>query len=155
MYIFNTLNDALIWSTEILRARTNPQTLDVYQRLKDLNDGMGFIDQRFDPTSENALHHALDIQNIIEKTLSADHYKLLKFKYWGDYATPARLHQARQLQEKCRREGRRVRLSWRYSNRQLATLWQVSSPTIAKRLDAIYTQLHPILQAKEIVKKQP
>lgn len=60
---------------------------------------------------------------------------LLRFKYMGDYSSKSRLHEARKLQERFRMQGKRIKLSYTYSYRQLGKLTGKCHKTIKRRVD--------------------
>lgn len=83
--------------------------------------------------------------------LEGDQQQLLKLRYWGDYADDARLQAAQQHQERLRRKGMRVRLSYRYTYRQLAFLLNKHHKTIGRYVTQAEQKLSALLENKRLI----
>lgn len=81
----------------------------------------------------------------------AEASKLLQAWAWGDWADDARLRAALAMQEKARREGLRVRLSYRYSAQQLGIILGCNKVQAWRKLNAALKGLEKTLVMQQIV----
>ena len=148
---FENLSHLLTWTTETLRAQADPHVASVYKILKESRDGIPHPFKVKNPSySPHIDKHilALDLDRLTEHHLTKEEYQLIRLYYWGDYTTPLHLKRARLLQEKHRLEGKRVRLNWRYSFRQIATLRNISTPTVSKRINRAHQKLEEVFRGQ-------
>ncbi|MCA3243793.1 MAG: hypothetical protein INF43_00620, partial [Alphaproteobacteria bacterium] len=166
---FGSAGEALLWATEVLRRRRLPRNSGTLAErvalapaqqqeaaLAALNLGQeasqvaAHWGQRFRPNlphdAAGRLSLALQIEQALQQ-LPAAPQQLLRLWAWGDWTDEARLNAALAHQEKLRRQGIRVRLSYRYSAAQLALLAGVSKATLWRRLHAALGLLEgPLVQ---------
>ncbi len=170
---FESAQDALHWAVEVLRRRrlprhsgtlTNRVALSARQKMATDLARLNLAAEatqvaatwggRFQPhlphDAAGRLSLALQIEQSMA-TLPPEAARLLKLWAWGDWADEARLHAAQVHQEKLRQQGVRVRLSYRYSLEQLATLAGLSKATIWRQLQAALKLLQQGLEQQEIV----
>lgn len=133
---FDTAQQALTFATEILRIKQFPKITQSYQN----GCPPPVVAAGGEPTGDTAYALALSVYQCLHR-LEEEFREILQLHAWGDYVTPARFKGAEAIQEKARQEGKRVRLSHRYSHRQLATILDVSKSTAARRLDKAYMAL--------------
>lgn len=166
---FGSAGEALLWATEVLRRRRLPRNsgtlaervalapaqqqeaalaaLNLAQEASQVAAQWG---GRFHPNlphdAAGRLALALQVENALQQ-LPAEPQQLLRLWAWGDWAEEARLQAALAHQEKLRRQGLRVRLSYRYSVAQLALLAGVSKTTLWRRLHGALALLEQALAA--------
>jgi hypothetical protein len=139
-FYFATALQALYWSTEVLRQRRFPKLSALY---KEVLMGYGaenrsciqdwYGESKNTPQDpEDRIRLALRVQDLLSH-LDSDLAYVLKLRAWGDYINDTILSRALQHQETLRQKGTRVRLSYRYSLRQVGTLMEVDHKTVAKR----------------------
>lgn len=171
--LFTSAGEALLWATEVLRRRRLPTnsghladrvalspTQQAAAQLMRLNLAQeasqvaAHWGQRFRPhlphDAAGRLALALQVQQAL-KTLPTEPCQLLTLWAWGDWANEPRLQAALAHQEKLRRQGIRVRLSYRYSVAQLALLAGESKDTLWRRLQAALALLEQTLAASGTV----
>ncbi len=135
--IFRDVDHALRWATEVQRKRRFASIAGFYREATP--DQQQAI-QRFaghqshlptDRTEQVLL--AQDVYQACQK-LPAEDKKLLMAYYWGDYVDAATYQKANTMQEAERRKGKRMRLSWCYSFRQVGVWAQLDDKYVARHL---------------------
>lgn len=162
MGYFQDAHHALTWATEVLRQSRFPQISKFYHEISS--------DRRHLDTTEIAHVFTPDDPLPTEKSdrlalaysiyrcvsnLDEQQQKLLKMKYWGDYYDDKVLFRAQKTQETLRQRGMRVRLNYRYSLRQLATMMGKSHNTVSARVGESLRGLERQLQDLDIVVQTP
>lgn len=161
---FSTAGEAWLWATEVLRRRRLPSNSPMWRdsapaprgwKESEKQEKLAAINLMAEATqvadmwgkrwraglphdAEGRQSLALQIQLAADavKAANPDAARLLHLWAWGDWAEESRLRAALTIQEKARREGIRVRLSYRYSSTQLAALLGVSKATAWRTLHA-------------------
>jgi hypothetical protein len=172
---FTTAGEAWLWATEVLRRRRLPSTSPMWRDSAPAPRGW----KKEEPSPLNLMAEAtqvaenwgkrwraglphdaegrqslaLQIQLAADavRTTNAEAAHILTLWAWGDWADEARLRGALAVQEKARREGMRVRLSYRYSSAQLASLLGLSKTAAWRKLHAALAMLEKELQAHRLV----
>jgi hypothetical protein len=158
-YVFEDAHHALIWATEVLRARRFPKIATFYREAW-LGEYGAAVKQWCGchedlPTdAEDRLALALDIYRLMGEALSIQQQHLVVLYYWGDFADEATYRQAQVFQERMRRQGTHVRLSYRYSFRQLGGRLDIAHKTAAKRLRQAQQALQRALELEGMVVKK-
>ena len=172
---FDTAAQAWAWATEVLRRKRLPisspawrgnVSLTAAQRMTMLAEEAkqrSFISseeeartwhasfkQKLPHTSAERYALAQRIQAAV-KALPAAHSCVLIHWAWGDWADDARLRAALAVQEKARREGKRVRLSYQYSAQQLGYVLGCSKVQAWRRLNTAMKMLTCKLQTMGVV----
>jgi len=137
---------ALIWATEVLRAKRFPSIPSVYAN----TPKPAIVAAGGSPEGDDAYAQALSIYQCLYK-LDTEAQEILQLHVWGDYATPPRLHAALKLQEQWRQQGKRVRLSYRYSHRQLGTILGCSKSSAWRKLNTALKALASNLLAERLI----
>jgi len=153
MPLFDSVRCALSWSTEVLRRRRHPHSSRWQQ--ESLSEQ---INQEFSPSHGHDLPShpqdryflAQDIQNLLNM-LTKDEQSLISRRYWGDYHHPQVLASAQAIQENARRTGKRVRLRYIYTTRQLAQQDSTSERTIRRRLKKAEETLARVMVSKGLL----
>ena len=144
-FSFNSI--CIFWGAEVLRNRRFASISSFYKEAQ--SDSVCRTRQNNLPNDpEECVLLAVEIWGLARKHLSEGEYSLLYFRHWGDYATEGRLRRALQLQEKLRNEGKRLRLSYTYSYRQLGTIFKIDHKTVKRHLDKSYENLAKNLEEK-------
>lgn len=143
--MFTDAESALLWATEIMRLRRWPKLSSIYNESVPDNvreavaDAEGERDRVAEAWQGEPLS-GFDKYSMAQKVykalaaLAADEQRLLMLYAWGDYADEARLRAALAIQAQMRAEGKRVRLNYRYSYRQLGAIYAVDPKTVARRV---------------------
>ncbi len=158
-YAFDTVKHALSWSTEILRRRRFPKLTKMYQEIvlkvgspkarSSLQSWYG--EHGFLPTEyEDKFSFAMDVYMSVS-ALEGDLQQVIRLAYWGDYADDARLCKALKMQEYYRRQGIRVRISYRYSLRQIGLSMGVSHQSVKRLLKKAEKKLETLLLEKDLL----
>ncbi|MDD9911557.1 MAG: hypothetical protein OXR68_01430 [Alphaproteobacteria bacterium] len=154
-YQFDNTNHALCWSIEILRARRFPKIAAFYLEAEQGEYGhvAEFAGWRpFLPSNtDDRFSLAMKVASLLEEELDSKEQQLLQLYYWGDFADEARYRTAQKFQERMRQEGKRVRLSYRYSFRQLGLLLELSDKTVAKRVRQAQDKLSKKLEEMGLI----
>jgi hypothetical protein len=159
---FGTAIDALYWAAEVLRTRRYPKLSRIYQQVVAAWDAENNeapeaphdtpitppLPLPRDPDTRYCL--AQEIVTALTN-LTPDQAQLLVLAAWGDWADETRLRQALALQEKFRRQGVRVRLSYRYSLRRLGEILGHDHKYAGRRMDAALHAYTATLVAHGIV----
>lgn len=143
--MFTDAESALLWSTEILRLRRWPKLSSIYnegvpdQMREVVSDAESERDRVAEAWQGEPLS-GFDKYSMAQKVykalagLGGDEQRVLMLYAWGDYADEPRLRASLAIQAQMRAEGKRVRLNYRYSYRQLAALYGIDPKTAAKRV---------------------
>jgi hypothetical protein len=140
-HFFMTAEEALHWAVEVLRRRRLPALSAFWKSVKgEVDDaaqswGMGgSVLMPTDPQDRMALAMTVDKALATIGTRDPAHEHILRLWAWGDWADDARLQSALAFQERCRREGTRVRIAYRYSYEQLGFLLKCDKKTAWRRV---------------------
>lgn len=125
--MFDSAQGAMLFATDVLRRRRFPKIGNTYNGEKPRVMHMA-------AGEDDKYTLALSVYQCLAR-LDEDMQRLLKLHFWGDYVETQKLHAAIALQEKWRQEGKRVRLSYMYSQRQLASILGVGKSTVERRLN--------------------
>jgi hypothetical protein len=172
---FETAAQSWLWATEVLRRKRLPVSSPAWrdgvcmtaaQRVTMLAEETkqraatemeqethawhGMFKQRLPKTPAERYAMAQRIQAAVQ-SLPEAHRAILMHWAWGDWADEARLRAALAVQEKARREGKRVRLSYRYSAQQLGGILGCSKVQAWRKLNAAMKVLEKTLVAQQIV----
>jgi hypothetical protein len=139
--LFEQAEEALKWAVEVLRQRRLPRT---YSFFKELAVEAEFVAQRWEggknlslpkDTHERA-HLAMRVMDALDDVVAKDGEagQLLRLWAWGDWADEGRLAAALAIQEKCRREGVRVRICYRYTYEQLGEILKLDKKVVWRRV---------------------
>jgi hypothetical protein len=154
-YQFSSVGHALGWSTEVLRRQRHASTSRWHREVLSETDSLPFASEIPDPMPQMdyqaRLSLAMTLQNLIYSHLDETASQLILRRYWGDYHHPQVLAQARQVQEQAQRQGKRVRLRYRYPLRTLAAQDEVSERTIRRRLEQAQAQLARVMVVKGLL----
>lgn len=150
---FETALQALHWAAEVIRARRSPRLSAIYRQV------VPETGEPENPSPRNIfLPDDADTRYALAQTimaavghLSAEQARLLLLLVWGDWADERRLGAALAIQERMRREGLRVRLSYRYSLRRLGEELGHDGKYAARRVNEAAAVLHPHLVNQGIV----
>lgn len=110
---------------------TEEETVPVYSNLPKT------LDDKYDLS--------LDMDKLMRR-LPEEDYMLLKMKHWGDFYTDHQIQKAFSEQEVLRRRGIRVRISYKYSNRQLGVLLECCHKTVQRKLNKAYVKFEQLLE---------
>lgn len=172
---FDTSAQSWLWATEVLRRKRLPLSspawredvcMTAVQRVtmlaeeakqraftemeQETNAWHGTFKQRLPQIPAERYALAQRIQAAVQSLPEAYRAILMDWA-WGDWANEARLRAALAVQEKARREGKRVRLSYRYSAQQLAGLLGCSKVQAWRKLNAAMKKLEAKLQEIGVV----
>lgn len=127
--MFENAEDALKWAVEVLRRRRLPRTAGIWREIEAEAEFVakaweGAKNLGLPQGGEERMHLALRIMEGLEalKVREGAAMRLLQLWALGDWADEGRLAAALAIQEKCRREGMRVRMAYRYSYAQLGEI---------------------------------
>jgi hypothetical protein len=128
-FMFEDAESALRWGTEMLRRRRWPKMSSIWT---EVTAEAEWIEDRWLGTKllglpedhEGRLALALRVERAMAalENKQAEAARMLRLWAMGDWADEVRLRAALAIQEKARREGLRVRLSYRYTYAQLAAM---------------------------------
>ncbi|MFO0500331.1 MAG: hypothetical protein ACK5YK_01445 [Pseudomonadota bacterium] len=172
---FETAAQAWIWATEVLRRRRSPtkspawrddigmtanqrrmlQTELKHQELAEIEAEAAAAWQRGGiprlPTSGPECYALAQRVQAAVMGLPPEQTQLLMHWTWGDWAEEGRLRAAIALQEKARRQGLTVRLSYRYSAQQIGQLLGCSKIHAWRRINIALKQVERVLHDEGIV----
>lgn len=141
-YYFNNVDQAICWSFDVLRRRRFARISSVYQEMEQdpldfemAQNELTMVDCYLPTSAEDSLSLALKVQTLLSQSCMPDELFMLKLFYLGDYASEKRYQTALSMQEKLKEEGKRLRLSVRYSYRQLGAALNVEHKTAKRRLE--------------------
>ena len=138
MYYFEHADHALAWSTEILIRKRFAKISPFYREI--LNEGAEVLLSK--PRNEKGqlpddfddkYGLAIKVDGLLEKLVEHER-QLLKFYYWGDYASDALMKKAQREVQAMRSKGIRTRMHYTYSFRHLGRILNVDHKTAAKRV---------------------
>lgn len=146
-YIFENVHHALVWSTETVRRASRPAISSIYEKglIAELENAethkewTGWRTHLPVEKEERFMLAAKVWQSV--KSLSKEQEKIIRLTYFGDWHHDIHLMKMLELQERMRKEGKRLRLNYRYSVRQVATLMDMNYRTVHRKLDAAMTLL--------------
>lgn len=159
-YYFRTVEQGLAWSLDTLRRRRFAKISSVYKEMEredteadeDMASGVHSASECYLPSmAEDALSLALAVQDILIHVCSEDELNMIYLFYLGDYANEKRYRTAQAFQEKLRSEGKRVRLCFSYSYRQLGSALGVDHKTAKRRLDKVHQVILKALEEKNLL----
>lgn len=154
-YQFKNVEEALGWSTEVLRARRFPRLSSIYGEMEQEEGGEKRTANLNLPSDyDERLSLAMKVYSFLSHNLDAEEQRLIQFTHWGDYADEKRLRTAEALQQRMRAEGKRIRLSYTYSHRQVgAALNMPCHKTVKRRLAKIYDKLNELLEEEGLIEQ--
>ncbi|MFZ2620551.1 MAG: hypothetical protein WAX89_06715 [Alphaproteobacteria bacterium] len=149
---FLDAHSAMIWSTEVLRARRFPKIAAFYQeaekgemaaRMREFRAESLYVPKG----AEDRLALAVLVYQAVNQLPEALQ-QVLNLYYWGDYADALRYRAALAFQERMRQEGLRVRLSYRYSYREVGRQLRMTHVTAKCHVDKALQLLEDALHEK-------
>ena len=125
-HVFDNAEHALKWAVEVLRRRRMPKLSSLWREIEAEAEWIGQVwegDKNMTlPTDrDERMHLALKVMDAMTRS-GEGAARLLTLWAMGDWADEGRLGAAMAIQERCRREGLRVRLAYRYTYDQLGTV---------------------------------
>ena len=157
-YVFESAEDALKWAVEVLRRRRLPQTASFWREIEAEAEWVeqaweGNKNMELPQGREERMELALRVMEGLEamKDKHIDMVRLLQLWGLGDWADEGRLHAAMAIQEKCRREGMRVRMAYRYTYAQLGALLDCDRKVVWRRVQEALAELGRELGTRGIV----
>lgn len=135
-YVFENAENALKWAVEVLRRRRLPKIAGFWREIEAEAEWIGqawtgtknlTLPQQADERMELALRVMEALAKVSERNAKLG--RLLQLWAWGDWVDEGRLAAALAIQEKCRREGVRVRIAYRYTYAQLGVLLDCDKKT--------------------------
>jgi len=153
--VFETAEAALQWAVEVLRRRRLPRNSRIWQEmapeLQAVEDVWVGTKNLLIPTDpDERLDLALTIMESLEGLKETDS-RVLKLWSMGDWAEDGRLRAALAIQETMRRQGVRVRMSYRYTFEQVATATACTKKTAWRRVQSALERLGKELQVRGVV----
>lgn len=153
--VFDTAEAALQWAVEVLRRRRLPRNSRIWQEmmpeLQAVEEAwVGCKNVAIPSDPDERLDLALTIMEALEG-LKASDMRVLKLWSMGDWAEDGRLRAALAIQETLRRQGVRVRMSYRYTYEQVALASGCTKKTAWRRVQAALARLSKDLQARGVV----
>lgn len=135
--VFETTEAALQWAVEVLRRRRLPRNSRIWQELapemQAVEEAWVGTKNLLIPTdADERLDLALTVMEALEGLKETDS-RVLKLWSMGDWADEGRLRAALAIQETMRRQGVRVRMSYRYTFEQVATATACTKKTAWRR----------------------
>ncbi len=124
-YIFDNAEHALKWAVEVLRRRRLPKLSSLWREIEAEAEWIaqaweGDKNLTLPSDRDERMHLALKVMETV--TRSGEGARVLLLWAMGDWADEGRLAAAMAIQERCRRDGIRVRLAYRYTYDQLGTV---------------------------------
>ncbi len=155
--IFETAEQALQWAVEVLRRRRLPRNSRIWQEMapemQAVEEAWVGSKNLLIPTDpDERLDLALTVMEALEGLKEAD-TRVLKLWSMGDWADDGRLRAALAIQETMRRQGVRVRMSYRYTFEQVAAATACTKKTAWRRVQAALQKLGKELQVRGVVAK--
>ncbi len=153
--IFDTAEQALQWAVEVLRRRRLPRNSRIWQEMapemQAVEEAWVGSKNLLIPTDpDERLDVALTVMEALEG-LSETEIRVLKLWSMGDWADEGRLQAALAIQERMRRQGVRVRMSYRYTYEQVAGATACTKKTAWRRVQSALQKLGKELQARGVV----
>ncbi len=175
---FATAGEAWLWAVEVLRRRRLPSSAPMWRDAAPAPKGWHdapkalnvmaeatHVAERWGGRFKANLPHdaegryalALQVQLAADAVAAQQPQggRLLMLWAWGDWADEARLRTALIMQEKARREGLRVRLSYRYSAAQLGAVLGLSKATAWRKLNEALNALAGELVQRRLLEGLP
>lgn len=155
MCVFETAEEALQWAVEVLRRRRLPRSSRIWQEMAPEMQAVeeawaGRKNMLIPADADERLDLALTVMEALER-LKPDEVRVLKLWSLGDWADEGRLQAALAIQEKLRREGLRVRMSYRYTFEQVAIADACTKKTAWRRVQKALAKLSRELQLRGVV----
>lgn len=157
-FMFESAEQALLWSAEVLRRRRWPRLSGFWKDLDGEADDVALLweGEKLVGLPEDAdgrLSLALGVEKALAAVAARDGHAaaLLRLWAWGDWADEGRLRGALAVQEKCRREGVRVRIAYRYTYAQLAQVLGCDRKAAWRRVQVALALLGEALAAGRLV----
>ncbi len=156
VYIFNSIGQAIGWATEVMRQRRFPSVSTFYREMEkeweneavqDFQGESCFLPQDY----EDRFSLSMRVYECIDKALNEEQKKLLLTYYWGDFVTEERYRKQMKFQERMRQQEIRVRLSYRYSFRQIAKMIGCSDKTVARKIRGFEELVTEEMEAKGLM----
>lgn len=149
-YQFSSAQQALDFTANIMRKKAFAQISSAYKFIeKDMaemtEEPVNGAYSNLPKSLEDKYDLALDMDKLMRK-LPDECFMLLKMKHWGDFYTDHQLKKAFSEQEILRRRGIRVRISYKYSNRQLGVLLECCHKTVQRKLNKAYISFEQLLE---------
>lgn len=141
---FASVEEALFWSADVLRARSLPRLTSLWREILaeapeharpaelDARTYASPVRDHLPSDADDRLGLALAVEKILDSM--GDAGQLLRLHAWGDWVSDASLRAALVVQERLRRNGVRLRLNYRLSLRQLGDFLQRDKKTVSKHL---------------------
>lgn len=153
--VFDTAEQALQWAVEVLRRRRLPRVSPLWNEMVRELDA---VEQAWSGTKNHLIPRdadarlglALTVMGALERLDPRD-TRLLTLWSMGDWADDGRLRAALALQEKLRREGVRVRISYRYTYEQVGVAAQCDKKTAWRKIKAALERLGAELVRQGVV----
>lgn len=156
--MFESAEQALQWSAEVLRRRRWPKLSSFWRDLDGEADSVAMVWEGeklmgLPEDAEGRLGLALGVEKALADVARRDAAAaaLLRIWAWGDWADEGRLRRALAVQEKCRREGLRVRVAYRYTYAQLAQLLGCDRKTAWRKVQVALALMVEALAARKLV----
>ena len=154
-FSFETAELALFWATELVRKQRFAPIAAFYREAVSETPPQEVLPpaagKRLMPlTGAERQALAQDIYAALA-TLEDEPQTVLRLHAWGDYADEQRLHTAQKFQEAMRRRGVRVRLSYRYSLRQIGAVFGKDHKWAQRRLTQALAALEDALAQRGVV----
>lgn len=157
-YVFESAEDALKWAVEVVRRRRLPKTASFWREIEAEVEWVaqawqGPKNLNLPQDAEGRMELALKVMEALNELAARDRVggKLLELWAWGDWADAGRLATALALQEKCRREGVRVRMAYRYSYVQLGVILDCDRKAAWRRVQEGLALLGDLLAVRGVV----
>ena len=154
-YLFEHADEALKWAVEVLRKRRLPKLGSFWREIEAEAD---WVEQAWEGRknvalpndAEDRLSLALKVMNAVD-AIGEEGARLLKMWAWGDWVDEGRLRSALAIQEKCRREGLRVRIAYRYTYAQLGVILDCDKKVAWRKVQDALRVLGQELERKGLV----
>ena len=149
MFYFESADQALAWSTEVLRtkrfAKISPFYREIFNEggtasLAKTHNAQALLPD--DPDDRYGL--AMKVDGLSQK-LPEHERQILKFYYWGDYASDVLMKKAQRDVQAMRAKGIRTRMHYTYSFRHLGRMFNMDHKTAAKRVREAQESLQILL----------
>ncbi len=173
--VFDSAEEALQWSVEVLRRRRLPRLSRIWveacgarvseqenaDHMRDLQRDVEAVaaawgegpNLRLPRDPDERLSLALWVMRAVDEIGQAQPLLRKTLLLWamGDWADDARLRAALAFQDKMRREGMRVRISYRYSYEQLGRLLRMTPKSAWRRVQWGLDALGPLLEQRGLL----
>lgn len=156
-YTFENVRHALIWATETKRRETRPSISNIYDKglyaeLKDAEENKEWTGWRahLPNNKEEKFMLAAKVWQAV-KSLPKEQQDIVHLSFFGDWYSDAHLKKMLAFQDASRKQGKLIRLSHRYSVRQVATLLNMNYRTVHRKLDVAFLEIEKELNNKGLV----